>query len=124
MTLRDWALHPDILAVVGPDDIDRPMALWYCMYGNCHRTVEACARCYLRSHYMYGASYSGTCAKTYSFKHRHAGIQCRWHWYLIEHIDLHSGATTLDLHQAGLRRLERKRRHEEENENEEEENED
>ena len=50
----------------------------------------------------------GTCAKTYSFKHRRASIQCRWHWYLIDHIDLHMGATTLDLHQAALRRLKRK----------------
>ena len=118
MTLREWTLDPDILALVGPDDIDRPMAYWYCMYGNCHRTEQACARCYQRSHYMYGAMYNGTCPKMYSFKHRRASIRCRWYWYLIEHIDLHRGATTLELHQAALRRLERKRRNEQENENE------
>ena len=108
MTLREWMLDPDTLALVGPDDIDRPMAFWYCMYGNCHRIQRACARCYLNSHYMYGGMYSGTCAKTYPFEHRRASTQCRWNWYLIDHIDLHMGATTLDLHQAALRRLKRK----------------
>ena len=101
-------LDPDTLALVGPDDIDRPMAYWYCMYGNCHRTEEACARCYQSRHTLYSWAYGGTCPKTYSFKHRRASIQCRWHWYLIDHIDLHMGATTLDLHQAALRRLKRK----------------
>ena len=57
MTLREWMLDPDTLALVGPDDVDR---------------------------------------------------RCRWHWYLIDHIDLHMDGTTLELHQAALRRLERK----------------
>ena len=105
MTLREWMLDPDTLALVGPDDIDRPMAFWYCMCGNCHRIQRACARSYLNSHYMYGGMYSGTCAKTYPFEHRFASTQCRWNWYLIDHIDLHMGATTLELHQAALRRL-------------------
>lgn len=112
MTIQHWFLDRDIMELVGPDDIDRPMAYWFCMYGNCHRIQQACARCYEVTHSDTGR----TCAKTYPFKHRRAAIRCRWHWYLIEGIDLHAGATTLDLHQVGLRRLERKRRHEEENE--------
>ena len=108
MTLREWTLDPSTLALVGPDDIDRPMAYWFCMYGNCHRTEEACARCYQSRHTLYSWACGGMCAKTYAFKHRRASIQCRWHWYLIDHIDLHSGATTLDLHQAALRRLKRR----------------
>ena len=108
MTIQHWFLDRDIMTLVGPDDIDRPMAYWFCMYGNCHRVQQACARCYEVTHSDTGR----TCAKTYPFKHRRAAIRCRWHWYLIEGIDLHM-CTTLDLHQTALRRLERKRRHEE-----------
>ena len=108
MTLREWMLDPDTLALIGSYDVDRPIAYWYCMYGNCHRTKRACTRCYRSTHYVYGALYRGTCPKTYPFEHRRASTQCRWHWYLIDHIDLHMGTTTFDLHQAALRRLERK----------------
>ena len=101
MTLTEWTLDPDTLILVGPDDEDRPMAYWYCLYGNCHRTLRACARCYQSTHGMYG----GTCAKTYTFEHRRSSTRCRWNWYLIDHIDLHMDGTTLQLHQAALRRL-------------------
>ena len=44
MTLTEWTLDPDTLALVGTDDEDRSMAFWYCLYGNCHRTLRAFAR--------------------------------------------------------------------------------
>ena len=108
MTLREWMLDFDTLTLVGTDNIDRPMAYWYCMYGTCHRIERACTRCYQSSDYVYGGMYSGTCAKTYPFEHRRALTQCRWNWYLINHIVLHMDGTTLELHQAALRRLKRK----------------
>ena len=102
LTLTAWMLNPETLALVGQDDQDRPLTFWQCLCGNCNRTLRACGRCYQSTHSMYG-----TCPKTYTFEHRRASIQCRWKWYLYEGIDLHMGATTLQLHENALRRLER-----------------
>ena len=104
MTLREWTWDPETLALIGPNDQDRPAAYWYCMYGNCHRTLRACARRYRSMHGTYGH----VCPERYTFEHRRASTSCRWNWYLYDHIDLHMGGTTLQLHEAALRRLARK----------------
>ena len=110
MTLREWTLNPETLALLGPNDQDRPAAYWCCLYGNCHRTIRACARCYRSTHGIYGH----TCLKTYNSEHRR--MLCRWNWYLFNHIDFHMGGTTLQLHETALSRLAMRRRMEEEEE--------
>ena len=104
MTLREWMWDPETLALIGPDDEDRPLAYWTCLYGNCHRTIRACARCYGSSHSMY----ERTCPKTYTSDHRREAMLCRWNWYLYDHIDLHMDGTTLQLHETALRRIARR----------------
>ena len=103
MTLTDWASDRSILfAVFREDNQDYPMAHWQCMYGNCHLSQPACAQCYKSTHSTYG-----TCAKTYTYQHCRCSIWARWHWYLMDAIDLHLRATTLQLHQTALGCIER-----------------
>ena len=103
MTLREWELDPEMWTMmIGSNH--QAAAHWTCLYGNCHRTLRACARCYRSTHGIYGH----TCLKTYTSDHRREAMLWRWNWYLYDRVDLHMSGTTLQLHETALRRIARR----------------